>query len=71
LSVEREFTMEERISKEIKLLAAKDIVSSYLRGEGGRSIQADQIGQLLHQVYNSVEQLVPDPEKRRVGLGVD
>lgn len=63
--------MEERISKEMKLLAAKDIVSSYLRGEGGRNIQPDQIGNLLSQVYSSVDQLVPDPEKRRVGLGVD
>lgn len=63
--------MEDRVSKEIKLAAAKDIVASYLRGEGGKNIAPDQIGQLFKTVYSSVDQAIPDPEKRRVGLGLD
>ena len=62
--------MEDRIPKEQKLLAAKDIVASYLRGEGGKNVSPDQIGTIFTQVYNSIDQVIPDPEKRRVGLGV-
>ena len=63
--------MDDRVSKEHKLLAAKDIVASYLRGEGGKHVQPDQIGGLFAQVFTSIDQNLPDPEKRRVGLGVD
>lgn len=63
--------MEDRVSKEIKLVAAKDIVASYLRGEGGKNVSPDQIGQIFSQVYGSIDQAIPDPEKRRVGLGLD
>jgi hypothetical protein len=63
--------MEDRVSKEMKLVAARDIVASYLRGEGGKSVQPDQIGQVFGQVFNSIDQAIPDPEKRRVGLGLD
>lgn len=62
--------MDDRVTKEQKLMAAKDIVASYLKGEGGKNIAPDQIGQIFTQVYNSVDQAIPDPEKRRVGLGV-
>lgn len=63
--------MEDRVSKEVKLAVAKDIVSSYLRGEGGKSVSPDQIGAIFQQVFKTVDQTVPDPEKRRVGLGLD
>jgi pyruvate/2-oxoacid:ferredoxin oxidoreductase alpha subunit len=63
--------MEERISKEIKLSAAKDLVASYLRGEGGKNVTPEQIGEVFKQVYNAIDQTFPDGEKRRIGLGID
>lgn len=63
--------MDDRVSKEQKLMAAKDIVSSYLKGEGGKHVQPDQIGHIFQQVFSSIDQTLPDPEKRRVGLGLD
>lgn len=61
--------MEDRVSKEQKLFAAKDIVSSYLKGEGGKNVSPDQIGQIFSKVFNTIDETIPDPEKRRVGLG--
>lgn len=61
--------MDDRISKEQKLSAAKDIVASYLKGEGGKNVAPDQIGPLFSQVFNAIDQTLPDAEKRRVGLG--
>ena len=63
--------MEDRVSKEHKLFAAKDIVASYLKGEGGKNVSPEQIGQIFTQVYSTIDQAIPDPEKRRVGLGLD
>ena len=63
--------MEDRISKEQKLSVAKDILCSYLRGESGKNVSPDQIGQIFGQVYDSIDQRFPDPTKRRVGLGVE
>lgn len=63
-------TMEDRVTKEQKLQAAKDIVASYLKGEGGKNVAPDQIGHIFTQVFNTIDQTIPDPEKRRVGLGV-
>ncbi|WP_303673786.1 hypothetical protein [Vampirovibrio chlorellavorus] len=61
--------MEDRVSKEQKLFAAKDIVASYLKGEGGKHVSPEQIGHVFSQVFNAIDQTIPDPEKRRVGLG--
>jgi hypothetical protein len=61
--------MEDRVSKEQKLFAAKDIVASYLKGEGGKNVSPEQIGQIFTQVFNTIDETIPDPEKRRVGLG--
>ncbi|WP_373531305.1 hypothetical protein [Vampirovibrio sp.] len=61
--------MEDRVSKEQKLFAAKDIVASYLKGEGGKNVSPEQIGQIFSQVFNTIDETLPDPEKRRVGLG--
>lgn len=63
--------MEERISKEMKLAAAKDIVASYLRGEGGKNVSPDQIGGIFSNVFTAIDQALPDAEKRRVGLGLE
>ncbi|MCE3235263.1 MAG: hypothetical protein K0Q50_1443 [Vampirovibrio sp.] len=61
---------ENRITKEQKLLAAKDLVASYLKGEGGKQVSPDQIGQVFTQVFKSIDEAFPDPEKRKVGLGL-
>jgi hypothetical protein len=61
--------MDDRISKEVKLAAAKDLVSSYLRGEGGKSVAPNQIGEIFKQVFTTIDETFPDPEKRRIGLG--
>ncbi len=63
--------MEDRITKEQKLFITKDIVSSYLRGEGGKNVTPDQIGEVFSKVFNSIDKTIPDPEKRRIGLGID
>jgi len=63
--------MDDRISKESKFVAAREIVASYLRGEGGKNVQPDQIGPLFSQVFIAIDQVVADPEKRRIGLGVE
>ncbi len=60
----------ERVSKEIKVLIAKDLVSSYVRGEGGKNVNPDQLGELFAKVYKSVEGALPDPEERKIGLGI-
>lgn len=62
--------MEDRVSKEQKLSAAKDIVASYLKGEGAKNVAPEQIGKIFTEVYNTIDAVLPDPEKRRVGLGL-
>lgn len=62
--------MEDKVSKEQKLFAAKDIVASFLKGEGAKNISPDQIGKIFTDVYNTIDTVIPDPEKRRVGLGL-
>ncbi len=61
--------MEDRVTKEQKLFATKDIVASYLKGEGGKNVSPEQIGHIFSQVFNTIDQTIPDPEKRKVGLG--
>jgi hypothetical protein len=63
--------MEDRVSKEQKLMIAKDIVGSYLRGEGGKNVSPDQIGDVFARVFESIDKVLPEPEKRRIGLGID
>ncbi|HEY9744791.1 MAG TPA: hypothetical protein V6C99_01085 [Oculatellaceae cyanobacterium] len=63
--------MEERVSKETKLAVAKDLVASYLRGEGGKNVDPSQIGDIFSQVYKKIDETFPDTEKRRIGLGLD
>jgi hypothetical protein len=62
---------EHRISKDQKFQAARELVASYLRGEGGKNVSPDQIGPLFMQVFKSVDETLPEPEKRRIGLGID
>jgi len=61
---------EHRVTKDQKFSAARELVSNYLRGEGAKNVTPDQIGPLFTQVFNSIDEALPDPEKRRVGLGL-
>jgi hypothetical protein len=59
-----------RITKDQKFHVAKELVASYLRGEGGKNVSPDQIGPLFKQVFKSVDDTLPEPEKRQIGLGL-
>lgn len=68
--------MEDRISREAKLNVAKEIVTTYIRsavvknGESQRlEMSAEDVCRLFQQVYQAVDETVPNPE-RRVGLGL-
>lgn len=61
--------MEDRVSKETKIHVAKDLVANYVRGEGGKNVNPDDLGSLFKKVYQSLEETFPEPEKRKVGLG--
>ena len=58
------------VSRESKLMVTKDIVSNYVRGEGGKSLSPDELCDLVGKVYKTVDDLAPEPEGRRVGLGM-
>lgn len=60
--------MEERVPREAKLNAAKDIVASYVRSEKGAALSPDEVCEMLRKVYGTVDDLVPDPDGRRIGL---
>jgi hypothetical protein len=62
--------MEERVSKEAKLNAAKDIVASYLRGANTPALTGEDVCQLFKKVYDTIEDVVPEGQPRRVGLGL-
>lgn len=57
----------DRISREFKLLAAKDIVANFARSE--RNASADEICELFRKVYRTIDEVAPEPESRKVGLG--
>jgi hypothetical protein len=69
--------MEDRVSREAKLQVVKDIVTTYIksavikRGELEQRLDmtSDDVCALFRQVYEVVDQTVPD-NPRRVGLGV-
>ena len=60
--------MEERVSKEVKLSAAKDIVASYVKNQQ-QSLTPTDICTLLRQVYQTIDDMLPIEERRKVGLG--
>lgn len=68
--------MEERVSKEMKLSATKDIVSSYIKAsikEGDRerpALSPDEVCELFKKVYNTIDETIPSAEHRKVGLGL-
>ena len=60
--------MNTEVHRETKLLATKAIVSNYARNEKN-SLSADELCDLIKKVYGAIEETVPEPEKRKVGLG--
>ncbi|MEB3287665.1 MAG: hypothetical protein VKJ04_09195 [Vampirovibrionales bacterium] len=61
--------MDDRVSKEMKLAIAKELVSSFVRGEAGKHIKPEQLGEVFKTVYQSLDDAFPEPEQRRIGLG--
>lgn len=69
--------MDDRVSGEAKLAAAKEIVATYIKsaviqdGEHSRrlDISPDQICDLFKQVYNTIDETLP-AQQRKVGLGM-
>ncbi len=68
--------MEDRVSREVKLNAAKDIVTNYIRsavvknGENQKlELSVDEVCKLFTRVYETIDEAVPNVP-RKVGLGV-
>lgn len=68
--------MEDRVSREAKLNAAKEIVATYIKsavikqGEDQRlELSADEICELFRKVYGTIDEALPEVP-RKVGLGV-
>jgi len=60
--------MEDRVTKETKLNVTKDIVASYIKGDNNK-ISPDELCGLIKKVFSAIEDVVPEPERRKVGLG--
>lgn len=58
--------MEDRIPKDMKLSAAKDIVASYVRNN---QLKPAEVADLFKQIYRTIDETIPDPQKRSIGLG--
>ncbi|MBY0449946.1 MAG: hypothetical protein K2X01_04900 [Cyanobacteria bacterium] len=58
----------EHVSREAKLMAAKDIVASCIKGSG-ETVSAEYVCQLLSKVYGTIQEIAPDPSERKIGLG--
>jgi hypothetical protein len=77
LIVEKESCrMEDKVSREAKLNAAKEIVATYIKsavikkGEDQKlDLSADEVCNLFRKVYDTIDETLPD-KTRRVGLGV-
>jgi hypothetical protein len=72
----KDFRMEDRVSREAKLNAAKDIVNTYIRnavvknGESQRlELSVDEVCSMFRKVFDTIDETVPDTP-RRVGLGI-
>ncbi|MDX2085441.1 MAG: hypothetical protein SFZ03_08645 [Candidatus Melainabacteria bacterium] len=61
--------MEDRVTKETKLMVAKDIVASYVRNNNV-NLSPEQLAQVFKDVYRTVDEVSPEAEKRKIGLGV-
>jgi hypothetical protein len=68
--------MEERVSKEMKLSAAKEIVAAYIKAthkngdEERPALSPEEVCSFFKQVYTTIDETIPSPESRRVGLGL-
>jgi hypothetical protein len=63
--------MDDRITREAKLNATKDIIANYVKvaNEHHQPLSPDQVCEFFSKLYRTIDETVPDPEKRRVGLG--
>lgn len=62
--------LEERVPAESKLNATAQIVAAYLKsGENSNRPSQDEVCNLVKAVYHTIEETLPQPPERRVGLG--
>ena len=60
---------EERVSRETKLAIARELVSSYVKGNAA-DVRPEQLGDLFLNVYKQINEAFPEPSDRKIGLGV-
>jgi len=73
---ERTEEMEDRVSREAKLQAAKEIVATYIKsamvkeGENSRlALSPNEVCDLFRQVYGTIDDAIPTGA-RKMGLGI-
>ncbi len=59
--------MDQRVSKESKLDAAKAIVASYAKNSN-TSLSPDELCDVFKKVFATIDETLPAPDKGRVGL---
>ena len=67
--------MEDRVSREAKLTAAKEIVNTYIKSAVVKKgedqyleLSAEEICKIFVQVFNTIDETLPNTQ-RKVGLG--
>jgi hypothetical protein len=60
--------MDNTVSKDIKLVIAREITAAYVRNESGKP-SPEEAAAMFRAIFNVVEELAPDAEKKPIGLG--
>gem|GEM_PF-6070550 len=60
--------MDNNVSKEIKLVIAREVTAAYVRNESSKPTPEDAAA-MFKAIFNVVEELAPDAEKKKIGLG--
>lgn len=56
----------EHVSREVKLMVTKDIVSHYVKER--ENLSADDVCDAIRKIYNTINEIAPEPEPRKIGL---
>lgn len=63
----------EKVAKDIKLNVAKDITNAYVSSynkENEKKLSPDEVCDAFKKFYKAVEEVVPEPGDRKIGLGL-
>lgn len=63
----------DKVSKDIKLTIAKDIVNAYVSSynkENEKKLSVDEVCDALKKIYGTVNDLAPEQSDRKIGLGL-